>query len=145
MINKLEINAQVTDGKLPPAMEQKLRVILRNLDGKIIKLTVEQKKKIRSLNQNNYYFGVVVQAVLRMFLDEGNDVDAEEVHEYLKKHVGKLTKEIFTPDGEKKETSCTTRRLSTKEFEEYLEKIRAWAASFGVVIPLPNEANPVCE
>ncbi|WP_261345040.1 hypothetical protein [Limnoglobus roseus] len=33
----------------------------------------------------------------------------------------------------------STKRLTTVEFEEYTEKVRAWAATMGIALPLPNE------
>lgn len=139
MTNKLQFISKIENGRLMPGIQAQIYLAVKNFEGKFLRITIEEAKKKRSLNQNSFYWGVVVQAVLQMFLDEGNDVDADEVHEYLKAHVGKLTKQLFTPDGSRLHTLCSTARLNTKEFEDYLEKIRAWAAGFGVVIPLPNE------
>ena len=33
----------------------------------------------------------------------------------------------------------STKRLTTMEFESYLERVRAWSATMGIVLPLPNE------
>jgi glycosyltransferase involved in cell wall biosynthesis len=43
------------------------------------------------------------------------------------------------PDGVEYYLSGTTTDLSTQELEDYIEKIRAWAAEFGYEIPFPNE------
>jgi hypothetical protein len=77
---------------------------------------------------------------MQMFRDAGNYVDAEDVHGFLKEHVGKLSRVIVTPDREVVKAPGSTTKLSTQEFEVYLEKIRAWAAGYGCVIALPNEA-----
>jgi len=136
---KVEFLAKVIDCKLTPEIIKGISTAVSNLNGKIIKITIEESKKKRSLNQNAYYFGVVVQAVLQMFIEAGNDVDDEEVHLFLKREVGKLTKIITDKQGNKSTILQSTARLSTIEFEQYLERIRAWAAGLGVVIPLPRE------
>ena len=42
--------------------------------------------------------------------------------------------------GEKIPITKSTTELSTVEFEDYVAKIRMWAASFlSLIIPLPNE------
>jgi len=139
MTEKVELLAKVINGKLATEVIRSLSTAISNLDGEIIKIVIEKAKKKRSVNQNSYYWGVIIQEVLLMFREAGNDVDAEEVHSYLKEHVGKLTKVVVDPEGNKESVLQSTTRLSTKEFEDYLERIRAWAAGFGIVIPLPKE------
>ncbi len=141
MTGKVELQAKVINGKLTADVIKSLSTAISNLDGEIIKITIEKGKKKRSTNQNSYYWGVVVQEALSMFREFGNDVDAEEVHSYLKEHVGKLKKVVVDPQGNKETVLQSTTRLSTKEFEDYLERIRAWAAGFGIIIPLPKENN----
>ena len=46
---------------------------------------------------------------------------------------------MVTPDGEVLKGLGSTAKLSTLEFEIYMEKCRAFAAEHGVAIPLPNE------
>lgn len=98
-------------------------------------------KRRRSLNQNAYYWGSVVGPITQKFRDHGNNVDCEEVHQFLKEHVGKLKQALVSPDGEILTTIESTAKLSTTEMESYLEKVRAWAAEMGVRITLPNEAT----
>lgn len=117
----------------------KIRTLLAYLEGKRLKLSIAVLNPKRSLNQNAYYWGVVVPAVRHMFLECGNDITTDEVHEYLKQHVGGLERTITLPDGRRRVVVGSTAGLSKLEMEEYLEKVRAWASQFGVVIPLPNE------
>jgi hypothetical protein len=109
------------------------------MDGKHLVLSLKEQKRKRSLNQNAYYWSVVVEAVTRMFREHGNYVDPEETHEFLKLRVGKLSRVIVTPDGEVVKSLGSTAKLSKMEFEAYLEQVRAWAAQWGCLIPLPNE------
>lgn len=139
MTHSLEFSGLVTDGKLPVAVRQRVVATIRQFEGKRIVVTVKEQKKTRSGQQNRYYWSVVVGAVTEMFRDAGNYVDAEDVHDFLKLRVGKLSQVFVSPDGEVLKSLGSTTKLSTQEFEVYLEKIRAWAAGFGVMIPLPHE------
>lgn len=139
MANCLEIPFKAERGKIPASVLQRLAEAVAALEGKRLILALKEQKRKRSLNQNAYYWSVVVPAVTQMFREHGNYVDDEEVHEFLKMRVGKLAQVYVTPDGEVLKGPGSTAKLSTMEFEVYLEQVRAWAAGLGVAIPLPNE------
>ncbi len=126
-------------GHLPGNTRRELDDLIRGLAGKRIRLKLALYQKKRSSNQNAFYWGVVIPAVTRMFREAGNMVDEEDTHNFLKLRVGKLAQIIVTPDGEVVKSLGSTVKLSTMEFEDYLTKIRAWAAEWGCVIPMPNE------
>ena len=95
-----------------------------------VRVLVENKpsrKTNRSINQNNYYWGVVVK-----IMADFTGYTEDEMHDALRlKFLGK--------DGILK-TMKSTKDLSTVEMEEYLANIRMWASrDLGVYIPLPNE------
>lgn len=97
--------------------------------GKFI-LEINKSKSIRSLNQNRFYWGVVLP-ILSDFFGYSN----EEMHQ-----ICATTYLRYEKDG--KEFTKSTTKLDTKEFENYLEKIRQWASSeHGIHIPLPNEVT----
>lgn len=129
----------VKNGKLSDQAGKNIAQVIRQMEGKHLLITIAEQKRPRSNNQNRYYWGVVVRYVLQMFLDAGNTIDVMQVHEYLKEHVGGLTDIIIDPAGKRRPITRSSTRLTTQEFEEYAEKIRAWAAEFGMIIPLPNE------
>ena len=135
----IEFVAQVLNGRLPREIERQIDGCIGRCNGKWVKVSLEERKRRRSPNQNAYYWGVVVQHVLDMFLAAGNQVDADQVHDYLRAHVGKLTAPVVDPNGEMRNVLRSSTSLNTMEFEAYLEAIRAWAAGFGFQIPLPNE------
>lgn len=109
---------------------EKVRGYLKGLEGKRIDVTIRKERSQRSTNQNNYYFGVVCKVLGDYF---GYEVD--DMHEALKLkflQVGPCD----VP------TIKSTTKLNTSEFEDYLERIRRWAATeYSVVVPLPNEAE----
>lgn len=93
--------------------------------------------KIRSLNENNYFYGVVLAE-----LSEYTGHTAEELKIYLKKKFGWVeAKEVF---GEMIEKERSTARMTTAEFEKFMTQIRMWATEeLNLYIPMPNEkTNP---
>jgi hypothetical protein len=101
-------------------------------------LKVQKYRKSRSLNQNNYMWGVVYQHVEN---DTGMDVD--EVHRFCtKKFLTVRTQIVNKKTGEvlEEETIRSTTDLDTMEMETYLEQVRRFfLMELGIRIPLPNE------
>ena len=102
-----------------------------------------KEKRERSSSQNAYYFGVVV----KMFSDE-TGYSKEESHDFLKKHVmeqigfmEKIT--VHTAHGDMTEVVArSTKSLTTKEMEEYLEGCRMFCSiELGLTIPTPQEVE----
>lgn len=101
---------------------------LEKLKGKRVEVIVRQQKSQRSNNQNNYYFGVVCKILGDYF-----GYSEEEMHDALKY-------KFLRCGAADLETVKSTTKLNTAEFEEYLKKVRRWAAiEYNVIIPLPNE------
>ena len=97
---------------------------------------LRDEKKVRSHDQNAYYWGVV----LKLICDFTGDMP-EDMHNALGiKFLKKITKSGL-------ETRRSTADLETMEFEEYLSQIRAWSSipadqgGLAVFIPLPNEVD----
>lgn len=136
----IEIRFKPQGGKIPTAaLHQLIDAVSRAADKGMV-LCLKYATKRRTTPQNAYYFGVVVRDITKAFQEAGNDMDEQDVHEYLKDEVGKLTRYAVLPgSGEIVTIKGSTRRLTTIEFEQYLEKVRAWAAAQGIVISLPNE------
>lgn len=116
------------DLKLSP----ELREYLLNLEGNEVDVTVEKHRNKRSLQQNSYYFGVVIK-----ILSDELGYSRDEMHDVLK---GKFLGELKKVGKTVIHYSRSTTSLNTQEFEDYLQQIREWAsAELNVFIPLPNE------
>lgn len=102
-------------------------------------LTLEKIYRKRSLNQNAYYWAVVIPLVRDGLFDVGYKMSLEQTHEYLKREF--LSTEIVNENtGEIKEITLSTAELKTIEFNEYFETIIQWAAEYlSIKIPYPNE------
>lgn len=128
-------------GKLHLANPQRFRQELKQFKPCDVELIIKKKGK-RSDKQNRYYWGVLVDEIRRRLQELGTRVDAETVHEFLKQ---KFNAEIMvTPDGEKLEFGRTTTDMNKGEMNEYMERIREWAAlSLDISIPEPNEQTQI--
>ena len=86
------------------------------------------RKQFRSLNENDYYWGVVIEEI-----SDFTGFSPQEVHELLKWKFLRIVKG-------KLESCRSTTNLSVGEFEDYLSQIRQWASEeLNCFIPLPNE------
>ena len=136
---EVEFTAYVKDGKIGDSIAVLVGRAIRALDGKRVKIVISELKKKRSNPQNRYYWGFVIPPITELLRDFGNDVDADETHEFLKEHVGKLVAVVLDGNGVRHKIVQSSAKQDTAKFEEYLERIRAWAAEYQLIIPLPNE------
>lgn len=131
-------SAKVEKGKLLIYGKKLFNDYLSTLDGKDVRIVVGKLEKQRSNKENAYYWGVAIKLI-----SEEIGLSAEETHEalkilFLKKHIDFQILNKIEPI----EYVRSTASLSTKEFEEYLENIRMWAASFlNCQVPMPNEVE----
>ena len=118
--------------------KKRLYLVLKNLQSGVYKVTLQKIKDSRSLNQNKYYWAVVV-SVLASEVGYFKD----EMHMVLRrKFLGYTRTNPIT--GEQEMFAKSTTDLNTQEMEEYLEAIRVWAISeLDIYIPLPNEFGSV--
>lgn len=125
----------VRDGRLDPDRYQQQAIdnYLSTREGKEVIVKFSRPTNRRSLNQNRFYWGIVLAVI-----SDSTGHTAEEVHEYLKTIM--LPRKFIAIKGREVEIVKTTTDLSTDEFEAYLERVRAWAKSeLGIEIPTPNE------
>ena len=95
--------------------------------------TVEKitKRKERSLEQNAYYWGVIIK-----ILSEEIGYTKDEMHEALRYKFLRYENVNGLP------TFLSTTQLSTVEWECYMEEVRRWASmDMGIVIPEPNQSK----
>ena len=99
------------------------------LIGQRVEVIIRKPRTKRSDVQNSYYWGVVIE-----LLSKELGYDKDEIHEILKY-------KFLQSNAMGMPYIKSTTKLSTGEFEEYLSKIKQWAAEFlHIVIPDPNEA-----
>jgi hypothetical protein len=136
----LEFVCPVVDGRLPERDAKRIGEVIRKFDGKRVVVSVQEVKKTRSSQQNRYYWGCLIKLITDEFRDAGNMVNGDDVHDFLKAEVGKLSQVLVTVEGEVFRGPGSTAKLTTTEFSNYIEAVRAWAADrLDLKIPSPNE------
>ena len=93
-------------------------------------VTIDEYKEHRSLNQNSLmwmWIGIIARST-------GNTPD--EVHDSFK-DMFLVPKEYFFM-GEKR-LHRSSALLDTQEMSEYLDRIHAWAGSWGIILPVPED------
>lgn len=94
--------------------------------------------KPRSNAQLRYAFGVVMKSLMEFTASRGVPLSKEEVKRHAYIAVGHCEmQQVF---GEFKVVPKPTPK-DVQGMEELLEKIRAWAAGFGLTIYLPGEGT----
>ena len=136
---KIKYNGKVTEKGLHIYNRGEFDDDILLFNSKEVTVTIEKKKKNRSLSQNSYYWGVVVPLVREGLLDVGYKVGLVESHEYIKNEFS--YKEIVNEiTGEVLKTKQSTTSMTTTEFIVYLEQIQRWGAEFlNIQIPDPGE------
>ena len=105
---------------------------LHALEGEDIDCTVEKHRSTRSLNQNAYYWKVIVG-----MLSDELGYSKDEMHEILK---GKFLSEEVKVGDEIIRYAKSTASLKTNTFEDLMTDIREWAsATLNIMIAQPNE------
>ena len=126
-------------GNLSPHIRDEISRLLKSLSGKRVVIKIALWRNTRSNKQNKFYYGVVIPLVKAMFVGAGNVVSEEDVHEFLKNRVGKLSKLVTDPNGEVHSIPRSSADLDTIEFETWMTQIRAWGADYGLEIPMPTQ------
>ena len=115
---------RVIDGRLTfDAMElARWRYALSSTPGNV-EVVIRRPVKDRSHDQNAYYWGVVLKLI-----SESSGHTPAEHHQIFKR----------TIIGGK---NPTTKNMTTAEFQDYLEQIRAWAGEHNIIIPDPQHVD----
>lgn len=103
---------------------------MRGLEGREIEILIRKKTPWSSTRQKRFYHGIVIPLVLEARnLDKGDhaEVDAE------------MRQKFLGPDEDGYTRSISD--LTTTEFEDFMEQIRALMAPDNIIIPRPNEAD----
>lgn len=139
-MREIDTYGHIKNGELKISYKKQFLESLKSFkDGRII-LTVKRLYNKRSLPQNNYYWGVIINEFKKGWFDtQGERISTDDAHEILKRECN--YKEITNEEtGEILKIGISTRTKTTVEYEEYLEDCRKFVYNwFGIDVPLPNE------
>ena len=124
------IHGKVKKGAFIPRDPTAFRLTFAKLEGKDVEVVVRRKKKHRSGAQNAYLWAVPYELI-----SDDLGYTPQEVHDAMR-HLF-----LVNNDNDLPKVKSTT-ELTTIEFEEYVGKVRQWAAEFrDIYIPEPNEVD----
>lgn len=106
----------------------------RSLAGRFVEVVLRRQRTQRSLQQNNFYFGVVVT-----LLAAHCGYEKDEMHNVLAMRF--LRMEDCVIMGVRIPRRRHTPDTDTTEFSEYLDACIRLAAELGVVVPDPRELD----
>jgi len=121
---------KVENGRLKLDNRERFDSYLSGLQGDV-QVIVEKRKKRRSNQQNRWYQGCILK-----MMAEATGHTTSEIHEAMKTRfncgVVNIGSQIVV-------VPKTTTKLMTKDFADYCERVRSFAASeLGLVIPDPD-------
>lgn len=126
----MKYSGKIREGTLTVNYPDAFKKELELLDGKDVWIEIRENKKKRSNPQNNYYHGVVIPCFMEIFAKADLNFSSEKIHDILK------TRFLLVKDPYVRIKSTT--ELSPSEFNDYLMKLQAWAATdFDYIIPDP--------
>jgi len=106
---------------------------------KDVVITVERKKRKRSLSQNAYLHGIVIPMAKEGLLDVGYRLSTQETKDLLKSKFA-IFEKVNEETGEILEYVKGTSDMTTTELMVLIKQIQQWASEFlGIVIPDPGE------
>jgi len=136
---KLSVRGLVRNGKIAIRDKRAYDLgVAKFLDGQEVVVTIGPVEKVRSVRQNNFWWGVVVP-----YFAAHCGYTHEEMHEALKAELlpvrrllhdreGEILREVVTPGS--------TATLTTQQFNELIERAQQLGTEMGIVIPDPNQA-----
>lgn len=131
----MSITLTKIDGKIEYNKPHFIKVCekLKNGDYKI---DIKTTKKTRSERQNKYYWGYILKTY-----SEHVGATSKETHDFLREEIISYNYECPVAGQVRTRVKSTT-ELSTKEFELYLEQIRArFYEEYRIDMKLPNETE----
>jgi len=138
-MKKLTTPGTITDGVLKIHHRKKFDEVLKTMPNGRVVVTVEKIYNKRTINQNAYYWGVVLELYWHGLQELGWKITKAETHEYLIQRFGKksITNE---QTGEIMDVPLRTSEMRTVEMMEYFTQIYQSASEdLGFEIPEPNE------
>lgn len=96
--------------------------------GKPLRVIVTEEERRRTLDQNRFFHGPVLDTIAEQAWWEGRRFPKEFWKEYFRRRY-LLKDEYETPDGEVIQTYWSTADLNVGQMTEFLQKVQAEAAS----------------
>ncbi len=147
MQNKITIITKpIENGRT--GFSDKINEAIAKLEGKQVRIIIEEYIPKRSDKQNNYYFGVVVPVIQQILFDQtGIEYSIDDTHEFIVFdiwHYTKIKRRVtFNEEKNRYEMASeivreSSTKLNRKEWQDKMLLCQAWAAGFDKIIPDPT-------
>ena len=127
---KLIHHAEVKDNKLVIKNLDKWRNAIKYLNGKNVRVVLEDDKNARTLPQNRFYW------LYLALCESETGTPAEDIHEIAKRKF--LLPRFVKFKDEEIKLPATTTKIDPLEFMQYMDKIAMWTG-----VPIPDKKD-VC-
>ncbi len=131
-------DGMVKGGKLGLGTHTAINAFLPLLEGKQVEVEIRVRRKRRSSDQNAFFHGPVLDQLEDFYREAGSTLNREDIKQHVKELCGIWDRKVL-PGGGTKRVLRSTADYTTAEMEEFLERLRAYFAGWGLQILRPNE------
>lgn len=136
-MDKIPLYGKVENGIF--ASRQLLDRNFPRFNGRMVKVTLEEAKKKRTVQQNAYWFKMLDEYVVPAFRESGQPWSSFTIHEYIMQELG-YQEVLITPQGKLFVSRKHSSGFNTKEWEVFMEEGREFLMRVhNIAVPLPNE------
>ncbi len=118
------------------------RSILENFVDKDLTITIDEKKKPRSVAQNAWYWGVAIPTIIEYLKEyDGIEYDKDVIHEFVLNEIVRVDAKVHRILGRPVITydNKTTSQMNISEFGVFKNELQNYFAERDIQIPDPNE------
>ena len=138
MAKQVSINTMIEGGKFKRNILL-IKHAIQEFEGKEIEIIFKRKYKQRSINQNAFYWSILLEFFQGLFLEAWGEIKSkEEIHEILK-FTCNYEEKINPATGEIIKVARSTTELTTSGWMDYELQLKQFAKDyFNAVLPEPN-------
>ena len=139
MARQLVINTRIESGKFK-RNNRLIKHAIQEFEGKEIEIIFKRKYKQRSVPQNSFYWGIILEFFQGLFLEAWGEIKSkEEIHEILK-FTCNYEEKINPATGEIIRIAKSTTELTTSAWMDYELQLNQFALDyFNAVLPKPDQ------
>jgi hypothetical protein len=136
----IKIKTKIKNGKFSENISY-IHDAINIFESQDVTLTIEKTVRKRTNNQNAFYWAVVIPSITRAVIETGNEWTDSDSHLMARNLFLKKSLLVYIDGiGEFIERIGSTTDLDTAQWEDYIEKIRAWGSTvLDITISMPNE------
>ena len=139
MAKQVIINTRIEGGKFR-RNNRLIKHAIQEFEGKEIEIIFKRKYKQRSLQQNKFYWSILLEFFQGLFLESWGEIKSkEEIHEILK-FTCNYEEKINPATGEIIRIAKSTTELTTSGWMDYELQLKQFALDyFNAVLPTPDQ------